>query len=135
MLNIIYSTSSHVFNPFNFVLDRKKILQWVEHYVPDAKISYLAPMQKKFKDGVLLCKLINRLDTNSVETIYTDATSSEIQLKNIDNFLAACNRYGVPEYLNFNPEDIVKEKNIGSIIFYLEALADIAQSKGQKGLV
>ncbi|XP_046854044.1 leucine-rich repeat and calponin homology domain-containing protein 2-like [Xenia sp. Carnegie-2017] len=78
-------------------------------------------------DGTVLCHLINYIRKGTIPTIFVPTpnmpklTMSKC-LKNVDHFLAACQKLGVGRDKLCNPADIVQEKNPANVWLTVEAL-------------
>lgn len=87
------------------------------------------------KDGVVLCKLINKLNTfasKPTTTFKAKATSSFVALANIENFNTAAKDFGVPQTALFQPPDLYEGRKgpMLNVINCLNQLGFVANSKG-----
>jgi len=87
------------------------------------------------KDGVFLCKLINKLlttDGKPVVTFKPKASSSFVALSNIENFNNGCKEYGVPQPALFMPPDLFEGRKAPmlNVINCLNQLGFVANGKG-----
>uniref|UniRef100_A0A3B4AXN9 Calponin n=1 Tax=Periophthalmus magnuspinnatus TaxID=409849 RepID=A0A3B4AXN9_9GOBI len=85
--------------------------------------------QKGLKSGVILCKLINELQPNSVKKINTSGINW-LQLENVNNFLAAIKAYGLKTHDTFEASDLFDNTNLTQVQTTLLALASMAKTKG-----
>ena len=85
------------------------------------------------KDGVYLCKLINKLQPGSVSKVNNSKMAFKM-MENIGNFLSACERYGLKKADMFQTVDLYEEQNMAQVVLALHALGRKAKSKGQVGI-
>ncbi|XP_002161981.1 myophilin isoform X1 [Hydra vulgaris] len=114
----------------------KEALTWISSLVPDAQLENTSGMEathKKLKDGVILCKLINALENDSVKKI-NDGKMVFKQMENISNFLEACSRYGLSKTDLFQTVDLFEAANMTQVIQTIHALGRKAKSKGAPGI-
>lgn len=76
------------------------------------------------KDGIVLCKLINKLAPGSVKKIQERGTNFQL-MENIQRFQAAVKKYGVPEEEIFQTADLFERRNISQVTLSLYALGRI----------
>jgi len=107
-----------------------EIALWVEAMLDDC----IPPKKfdELFKDGVLLCRLMNILQPGSVAKIAKPFTK-EKQLENVNAFIAAMKAYGVPEDKMFKTEDLNPGDNIPNVINGLLALGRVCYDKEWEG--
>ena len=84
------------------------------------------------KDGVYLCKAINKLKPGSVKKINTNKMPFK-QMENIGNFLEAAAAYGLPKPDSFQTVDLFENQNMPQVILSIHALGRTASKKGYKG--
>lgn len=92
-------------------------------------------IQTYLKDGVVLCKLINKLSTSvgkPTTTFKAKATSSFVALSNIENFNNAAKDFGVPATALFQPPDLYEGRKgaMVNVINCLNQLGFVANTKG-----
>lgn len=107
-----------------------EIALWVEAMLDDCIPP--KPFDELFRDGVLLCRVMNVLQPGSVPKIQKPFTK-EKQLENVNNLLKALKAYGVPEDKLFKPEDLNPGENIPNVINCLLALGRVCFDKGWEG--
>lgn len=73
------------------------------------------------KDGVVLCKLINKLAPGSVKKIQERGTNFQL-MENIQRFQAGLKKYGVPEEEIFQTADLFERRNIAQVTLCLYSL-------------
>lgn len=111
---------------------------WVEAVIGeplDASVSADEPLgQERFhaalKDGIVLCKLANAI-IGGVK--FTTMKVPFKQMENINNFLSACEKYGVAKTDLFQTVDLFEKQNLWQVVLCLYALGRKAQAKGFNG--
>ena len=78
------------------------------------------------KDGVMICKLINKIKPKSVKKINSSKLAFK-QMENISKFTKACKELGVPAGAIFDTNDLYEGKNVSAVFGGLEALGTAAQ--------
>lgn len=83
-------------------------------------------------DGVLLCKLMNKLKPGAIAKIHT--TSNPMKLReNAGFFQAAALAYGVNQSDVFQAVDLFDKKNIAQVTLCIFALSRVAQKNNFSG--
>ncbi|ODN02425.1 Muscle-specific protein 20 [Orchesella cincta] len=83
-----------------------------------------------FKDGVVLCHLINKLAPNSVKKIQAKGTNFQL-MENIQRFQAAIKKYGVPEEEIFQTADLFERRNIPQVVLCIYSLGRCTQKHSE----
>jgi len=78
------------------------------------------------RDGIVLCKLINKIAPGSVAKIQTSGGSFKL-MENIQRFQAALKKYGVPDEEIFQTADLYERRNIPQVTLCLNALSRLTQ--------
>lgn len=76
------------------------------------------------KDGIVLCKLINKIAPGSVKKIQEKGTNFQL-MENVQRFQAAIKKYGVPEEEIFQTADLFERRNISQVTLCLYCLGRI----------
>jgi len=97
---------------------RKFICSKTNAVISSGKGCLVAPL----KSGVVLCQLINALRPGSVSTI-NNGKMPFVQMENISNYLAACQKYGVRASELFQTVDLFEEKNMSAVVLNILAVA------------
>lgn len=102
-------------------------IQWMKLVLKDggydAEAETLKDVEKSsdfqgpLKDGVLLCKLINCIKSNSVKKISEKNPKTFQMMENINNFLGACEAIGCKKQDLFQTVDLYEAQNIPQVIF------------------
>lgn len=79
------------------------------------------------KDGIVLCKLANKLAPGSVKKIQERGTNFQL-MENVQRFQAAIKKYGVPEEEIFQTADLFERRNIPQVTLCLYSLGRIVSS-------
>ena len=109
--------------------DAKKWLQAVTGEPFPAGSFYEA-----LKDGVYLCKAMNKLVPGSIRKINTSKMAFKM-MENIGNFLDAAGAYGLPKADSFQTVDLYENQNIVQVTTAIHALSRVAVKKGFRGPV
>ncbi|XP_028248987.1 leucine-rich repeat and calponin homology domain-containing protein 1 isoform X4 [Parambassis ranga] len=85
-------------------------------------------------DGVVLCHLANHIRPRSVASIHVPSPAvPKLSMakcrRNVENFLDACRKIGVPEDKLCLPHHILEEKGLVKVCIAVQALVDEASSK------
>ncbi|KAF9810101.1 hypothetical protein SFRURICE_011269 [Spodoptera frugiperda] len=102
----------------------QEVLNWISAVLGEPLPN--AAYEDYLKDGVVLCKLINKLAPGSVKKIQERGTNFQL-MENIQRFQAAIKKYGVPEEEIFQTADLFERRNIPQVTLCLYALGRITQ--------
>ncbi|XP_069829014.1 leucine-rich repeat and calponin homology domain-containing protein 1 [Dendropsophus ebraccatus] len=85
-------------------------------------------------DGVVLCHLVNQIHPRSVGSIHVPSPavprlSMAKCRRNVENFLEACRKMGVPEEKLCLPHHILEEKGLVKVSITVQALVDVTTTK------
>lgn len=94
--------------------------QWMED-VLGAKFPPGETYESALKDGVILCKLMNKIKPGSVPKINTTGASFKM-MENINVFQRALKEYGVADIDVFQTVDLWEQKDISQVTMTLFAL-------------
>lgn len=112
------------------------IMTWINKIlggsVPACTGTDWQTIQSYLKDGVVLCKLINKLGASPAATFKEKATSSFVAMSNIENFTNAAKEYGVSQTALFQTADLYEPRKatLLNVINCLNQLGFVANSKG-----
>ncbi|XP_041475112.1 muscle-specific protein 20-like isoform X1 [Lytechinus variegatus] len=88
---------------------------------------------ESLKDGVVLCKLINKIVAHfgspQIKKINTSSMAFK-QMENIGNFVKFAEEFGVPKESLFQTVDLYEERDVGMVVTCLDRLAGVATKKG-----
>jgi transgelin len=94
--------------------------EWIET-VLGAKFPPGESYEDALKDGIILCKLMNKLKPGSVPKINTSGASFKL-MENINLFSRALKEYGVADIDVFQTVDLWEQKDISQVTMTLFAL-------------
>jgi len=94
-----------------------------------------ASVHEYLKDGVILVKLINKLNASAgkpAQSFKPKATSSFVAMANIENFNTGCKDFGVPSTALFQTTDLYEGRKAPmlNVVNCLNQLGFVANSKG-----
>ncbi|KAI4892708.1 hypothetical protein NFI96_015303 [Prochilodus magdalenae] len=84
-------------------------------------------LQSALKDGVVLCRLLERLRPGSTEKVFYDPKSDSECLSNIKEFLKGCAAFRVEP---FEPADLLQGQNFSKVLTTLVALNKVTADIG-----
>ncbi|KAK9712272.1 Protein kinase of the Mitotic Exit Network [Basidiobolus ranarum] len=73
-------------------------------------------LYQSLRDGVLLCKMLNKLKPGAIPQISTKKMPF-FQMQNISHFLEACSKLGLQKFDLFETVDLYEKKNMSRVIF------------------
>eukprot|EP01087_Luapelamoeba_hula_P022944 TRINITY_DN8355_c0_g1_i1.p1 TRINITY_DN8355_c0_g1~~TRINITY_DN8355_c0_g1_i1.p1 ORF type:complete len:1335 (-),score=374.38 TRINITY_DN8355_c0_g1_i1:61-4065(-) len=83
--------------------------------------------------GVVLCKLINKVQPGSVDKI-NNANNGYSKMENIERYLKACRAFGMRETELFNTVDLYEKKNMSGVLTHLTVLGNkVKRTAGYNG--
>ena len=86
------------------------------------------------KDGVYLCKAINKLAPGSVPKINQSKMAFKM-MENIGNFLDSCSQYTMQKSDLFQTVDLYEDANMTQVVNTIHALGRKARAKGYRGAI
>ncbi|XP_076974166.1 DISP complex protein LRCH3 isoform X2 [Tamandua tetradactyla] len=101
------------------------------------KVSLPCDLGAALTDGVVLCHLANHVRPRSVPSIHVPSpavpklTMAKCR-RNVENFLEACRRIGVPQEQLCLPLHILEEKGLSQVAVTVQALLELAPPKHQQ---
>jgi len=100
--------------------EEQEILGWIEAVLgePLPKGDYAEVL----KNGVVLCKLINKMSPGSVKK-FKETGPAFMLMENVQAFQKAIKNYGVPDEEIFQTADLFEARNIPQVTLCLYALA------------
>ncbi|XP_059587223.1 DISP complex protein LRCH3 isoform X3 [Alligator mississippiensis] len=100
------------------------------------KVSLPSDLGAALTDGVVLCHLANHVRPRSVPSIHVPSpavpklTMAKCR-RNVENFLEACKKIGVPQEQLCLPLHILEEKGLAQVAATVQALLELAPPKQQ----
>ena len=101
-----------------------EVLDWIFNVIGEPRPS--GDFEDILKNGVVLCKLINKIAPGSVKKIQERGTNFQL-MENIQRFQDAIKKYGVPQEEIFQTADLFEKRNIAQVVLSLYALGRITQ--------
>jgi len=98
----------------------KAVLDWIFGSIGEPTPE--GTFEDNLRDGVALCKLINKLKPGSVDKIATGG-SGYVLMENINKFIKAAQDYGVAHDQLFRTVDLYEKKNIPEVTGGIIAVA------------
>ncbi|KAJ3225270.1 hypothetical protein HDU78_010696 [Chytriomyces hyalinus] len=93
---------------------------------------------ESLKDGVILCKAVNKILRDIGETDQIKVVVSKMpfkQMENVGNFLAQMERIGVPAHERFLTVDLYEAKDLNQVVNSIFSLSRHAAQRGFRGPV
>ncbi|KAK6486814.1 leucine-rich repeat and calponin homology domain-containing protein 1 isoform X5 [Huso huso] len=95
------------------------------------KVVLPADLGSSLMDGVVLCHLVNHIRPRSVVSIHVPSPAvPKLSMakcrRNVENFLDACRKMGVPEEKLCLPHHILEEKGLVKVSITIQALIDVS---------
>jgi len=102
----------------------QEVLNWIEAVLGEKLPA--GAYEDVLRDGIVLCRLINKIVPGSVNKIQTSGGSFKL-MENIQRFQASLKKYGVPEEEIFQTADLYERRNIPQVTLCINALARLTQ--------
>ncbi|KAJ3042546.1 hypothetical protein HDV00_007080 [Rhizophlyctis rosea] len=103
--------------------NKKAAIEFLESTV-EQKLPVENSLWKSLRDGIFLCKLLNKLRPGSIPRISTKPLPF-LQMENINNFLSAAQRLGVPSAELFQTVDLFEGKGMQQVVVTILAISRI----------
>jgi hypothetical protein len=104
----------------------KEIAVWIEK-VSAQTLQYPDDIAKSLKSGIVLCRLINAIQPNAIRKINTRPIAL-MEVENIQLYLKACWKLGVPSSDLFVSSDLFNQKDIPQVLQNVVSLARVVQT-------
>jgi len=108
----------------------KEAREWLQSVVGEPFPA--GSFHEALKDGVYLCKAINKLAPGSVPKINQSKMAFKM-MENIGNFLDACSLYTLQKSDLFQTVDLYEAANMNQVVNTIHALGRKARAKGFTG--
>merc|ERR1712079_949751 len=102
----------------------KEVLQWVQSVLGETIPT--GDFGDVLKDGVVLCKLMNKLQPGSVKK-FKEKGPAFMLMENVQSFITAAKEYGVPDEEMFLTPDLFEGRNLSQVALCLYSLARATQ--------
>ncbi|GFO01721.1 transgelin [Plakobranchus ocellatus] len=103
----------------------EQALVWIEDNLGE-KIDRKTPYEEVLRDGIILCRLMNKLMPNCIKKIDTKGGGFAL-MQNIERFQTAARQWGVPQNEVFQTVALWEKKNIPQVTLCIHAIAREAQ--------
>jgi len=104
----------------------------IDPSVSDSELLGPDRFGEALKSGILLCKLAERI-MGAGKAKHTTMKVPFKQMENINNFLTACEKYGVAKTDLFQTVDLFESQNLWQVVLCIFALGRKAQANGYQG--
>lgn len=112
----------------------QSILRWIEGVLerPGAfsDVQGKEKFREKFKNGIILCELMNALNPGCIKKINKNPKIAFQQMENVGFANEAIREYGVIAEYVFVTNDLYQGKNLHQVLLCLRNLGDTANKKG-----
>lgn len=110
-------------------------LEWIKQITgePSNTAGDAENLYSVLKDGTLLCKLVNSIQEGSVKKI-NQTTMAFKCMENINAFLDAVKKLGVPPQETFQTIDLWEKQNLYSVVICLQSLGRKAGNFGKPSI-
>jgi len=116
----------------------KDILQWVKELTADETINIdgrTDQFHETLKDGVILCRLANTFEAGVIPEKKINKSKMAFKcMENINLFLEAAVKFGVPRQETFQSVDLWEKQNLTAVLMCLQSLARKASKYGLRSL-
>ncbi|KAM7181308.1 leucine-rich repeat and calponin homology domain-containing protein 1 isoform 3-T3 [Macrochelys suwanniensis] len=114
--------------------ERELVEQLRENIEMRLKICLPEDLGSALMDGVVLCHLVNHIRPRSVGSIHVPSPAvPKLSMakcrRNVENFLDACRKLGIPEEKLCLPHHILEEKGLVKVSITVQALLDVTTMK------
>ncbi|ESN90904.1 hypothetical protein HELRODRAFT_90672, partial [Helobdella robusta] len=100
---------------------KTQLVDWIEAVVGE-KLNKNEPFEKVLKDGITLCKLMNKIVPGGIKKIVMKG-GNFTWMENLQAVQKSMRTYGVPEDELFQPIDLCEARNVKAVVKSLAALA------------
>nr|XP_027784693.1 leucine-rich repeat and calponin homology domain-containing protein 1 [Marmota flaviventris] len=114
--------------------EKELVEQLRENIEMRLKVTLHEDLGAALMDGVVLCHLVNHIRPRSVASIHVPSPAvPKLSMakcrRNVENFLEACRKLGVPEEKLCLPHHILEEKGLVKVGITVQALLDVTITK------
>jgi hypothetical protein len=102
----------------------KEILEWISAVLDEPLPE--GEFEEVLKNGVVLCRLMNKIVANSVPK-FKEKGPAFLLMENIQSFVGAAKKYGVPDEEVFQTPDLFEARNIPQVVLCLFSLGRTTQ--------
>jgi len=102
----------------------QEVRDWIEAVLEEPLPA--GDYEEVLKDGVVLCRMMNKIVPDSIKK-FKQKGPAFLLMENVQSFLAAIKKYGVPDEEVFQTPDLFEARNIPQVTLCLYALARTTQ--------
>ncbi|MED6287588.1 hypothetical protein CHARACLAT_017930 [Characodon lateralis] len=112
-------------------------MEFVKTLESRLKITLPEDLTEALSNGTILCQLVNQIRPRSVSIIHIPSPavpklSSAKSRLNVENFITACRKLGVPEDSLCSPQLIMEDEGLSRLAQTIQVLVELADGS-QKG--
>lgn len=113
----------------------REVLEWIRQLIgePANTAGDAENLYSVLKDGTVLCKLVNSIEPGSVKKINQSNMAFKC-MENINAFLEAVKKLGVPAQETFQTIDLWERQNLYSVVTCLQSLGRKAGNFGKASI-
>merc|ERR1739844_1784 len=102
----------------------QEVRDWIEAVLEEPLPA--GDYEEVLKDGVVLCRMMNKIVPDSIKK-FKQKGPAFLLMENVQSFLAAIKKYGVPDEEVFQTPDLFEARNISQVTLRLYSLARTTQ--------
>jgi len=103
--------------------DGEAVRAWLAQ-VLDERIDPAAPLEKLLHDGILLCRIVNRIHPDAIQTINGAASTQFLLRDNVNTFLKCCaSVLGLRPTVLFDVADLFEARNMKRVFSTIQAVS------------
>merc|ERR1712021_62675 len=102
----------------------QEVRDWIEAVLEEPLPA--GDYEEVLKDGVVLCRMMNKIVPDAIKK-FKQKGPAFLLMENVQSFLAAIKKYGVPDEEVFQTPDLFEARNISQVTLTLYSLARITQ--------
>lgn len=98
-----------------------EVQRWISAVLEEPSLFQDAPYEEVLKNGVILCRLINKLSPGSVNKINETGANFKM-MENLTKFQQALKKYGVDKVDIFQTNDLFERRDLATVTNTMFAL-------------
>merc|ERR1711956_128038 len=102
----------------------QEVRDWIEAVLEEPLPA--GDYEEVLKDGVVLCRMMNKIVPDAIKK-FKQKGPAFLLMENVQTFLAAAKKYGVPDEEVFQTPDLFEERNIPQVVLCLFSLGRATQ--------
>jgi len=113
-------------------VDGEAVRTWLAE-VLDERIDPKAPLEELLHDGILLCRLLNRIHPDAIQTINGPGSTQFLLRDNVDTFLKRCaSVLGLRPTVLFDVADLFEARNMKRVFGTLQSVSVCVEARQKK---